>query len=1718
MKANLEKPSASKPLKVYFYGMNRSEIKPYEKYVQKIEERRSGKSAGLDAKRVGDNHNTVFTMRDNRGNRLVFIRFQVDGEPRLMFIRMMDHKGYNQELFSNQGLKHFMDLHAPQWTDWVRTQDEVDLEELAAPEACSAVDVMEIDWERVDWLGAELIFLDAGHEEVVELPMNARTIISAAAGVGKTLRSLELLEQFCNNAPELQKPFLFLCESLKLKQAAQELWLAKGRSLERVHFKTLNDLLKESIEECHLVGEEDFQLWLQGYIDRYKKQRKNPEVIQVDDTLLDKPRELYAEIKRIAGLSEQQYKDLGTKECYFHQNNEKAWIFKACCDYKNTLHPLKQKPELKFWLERWIAEYRMTAQKKTEGIRLSEAFLRNTASILQECEKAMTQGFAEYQNKPSKLSVEEKKWIIDACKHYKQNKVHPAFYDPALKQSLKDRYTCAVVDEAQRCSLNQLELAAAIAEQGCFYLMDTNQITDANASVHDGLRKWLREHFPEQCRTIELSPSCYRCHPLILDCFLNPVLKTKGQHCGVDYKGKYSQVNAANLSEETEHIFSRIESLDDTSLKTLQAMTASCSFAVLVANEDAWHNAVKLFGEACVYRTQEVGGLEFDQVLLFDCFNQPGLASLAKLLQECQSKEELHERVMESGTFHRAAPGMEGREDVVLFLNNLYLAASRAKKGLHLYQPPSRACDRVMKGLQDNGMPKETRPVFAKLEASTDEEWRKHMVLLIKGEKIEKAWSIYQAKFGKSRKTFDVLCVDFLLEEENKAEQKPVAVALMQQNALVAAPEPVRSEPVERQKAEPVSQTKLQPSKSCGKRKHQAPAANEDRLLTKQTQAPKAPNLIEELLDKKDFSTNPYKCLYEKDHQGLSLLDLIHQKDDKGTLLRRCYEKAIKHVSGTRKEKEVERVHLAVLCGQLVDLKKCLSGNLANDFGKHQVSPLYIAAQYNYLDVVSHLILKCGAKVNTQQLTTNKDTALHVAAEKGHVKMVDLLQKLGADESLINQQGKTPMLMAQDCERWGVVNLFSEYVSKKATTEHYPPKKSVSGAVQYRKPPYSLQQLCDALERKKIPFDCIENNEVLIFYLKTDNMLPTEKELNGTYTNNESGWYHLLYCAQEHADKLLRAFMETGICPSAEALAACHISNNANVWNWLANYNECMPVFKTLLKHGIIPDAKALSVCCTEDNTNAWFWLAGDSERLPVFKALLEKGIVPDAKDLSICSTEDNTNAWFWLAFDNESMPILKSLLEKGIVPDSNALSVRVTTDNINAWYWLAFDNGSMPIFKSLLEKGIVPDSKALSACYALDNTNAWFKLAGDNESISVFKGLLERGIIPDAKTLSICCTEDNTNTWFWLAGNNERTPAFKALLEQGIVPDCEALSTCRTEDNSNTWFWLARDGESITVFQALLEKDIVPDSKTLSVCCNTDNTSAWYWLSGDNQCITAFQALLEKGIVPDAKTLSTPCTTDNTNAWFKFASSRARMPVFKALLEKGIVPDAKDLSICRTTDNLNTWHWLACNNETIPVFMALLEKGIVPDAKALSNYYTKYNINVWRLLAADKARIPVFETLLEKCIVPDVKDLSICCTTDNTNVWHWLASTSISLFRKLLAQNILPDDSCLEEPNNIWCMLSQTDADVEIVEHLLNSGRAPQKEITLKTMIENIQSRHARVEHPLINRLNQLLANFKKEEIDVNSLISLSVFNRKNDETDGKKSTLHTSSPGSGF
>lgn len=1676
-----------KPLKVYFYKVDRAELAQYEKHVQKIAEGRVGKAAGLDSKHAGGNSNTVFTLRDNQGDRLLFIRFRVDGEPRLMFIKVMKHKGYQETLFTKKGLRAFLEKHVPEWTAWVQSLEakaealpETDFEEDAI-----YTEQIAIDWEKADWIDEQLMLLNLGQEAVIALPVKSTAIITGPAGSGKTSTSLLLLEQCCNMDLQEEKLFLYLTDSSRLKASIEAQWESMGGDTKRVHFKTFNTLLEENIPDCRIVGYEDFACWLETWTNVWRKQ--NPKNPQVNQRFFQKEYcgEIYAEIQRIADLSLEEYNKLGVRECHFHETSEKEWLFNACTAYKKTLYPNLKKPELKQWIGDFVREYRENSRKNSGPIKVSEAFLKNTNLIYQECDKAMTLPLSKYQTGSPKISTAEKEWIIEICRQYRENKVHPAFYDQGLKTALKGRYAAVVFDEAQKCSLHQLTLAGAMAEFGRFYLMDTNQSTDANTYIHEALRKRLLAQFSQNFRQIELPPCCYRSHPLILDCFLNPVLRVKGEVCGLDYKGKYSWVNGTDACNDAQDIFSRIEVLDPVSLEKLQKMTASCAFAVMVATETARQQAIALFGETAVYRIAETAGLEFDQVLLFDCFNQPELQETAKLLQEIGKASVDQEKAMQPGHFHRAAAGMEGRESVALYFRNLYLAASRARKGLQIYQPPGHACNRILAWLQDRGMPKETRPIFEKLEASTPEAWKNLMQLLIRDHKIERAWSIHQDHFGKNRAEFDTLCKT-CLQEAVKVPEKAITLAKPLVQTLQEAPAKTSL------KTNPLN---YKPARTCTKKSTTPPAVLSDSLpVSGKTRAgPKTnpltledyigkperfanelarnyfwqqktalhfPDLqIEDIYDweeqflklcKQEYydlspeakplfslvkeedntaflKTNPSaKILHEKDCRGYTLIDWINKKGNTEKMREHCYKSANQHISnsqGTRNGKRVERLLIAVICGQLDEVKRQLGDNMANAFGKSGETPLCLAARYKYIKIIECLI-KGGAKVNTLQRNESKDSVLHVAAEKGYLEIGILLLNNDADITLTNAQGKTAEDLAKAAEHQDFLDLLEENITRKKASTNLAKKPAIT---QCKKMPPSLEKLLSHLKQKKIRYKEIDYRK-LPGLMKDQRMLPDEKAMNRYYDNNESGWFKLSIILKTGGEKLFLALFEAGIRPSGEALATCRISDNTNAWWWLTGFKR-IPGFMALLENNIFPDLNAMNICRKSDNTNAWYWIARLDAGIPILLKLLENNILPRPEDLNLCSV-DNRNTWSELAKSEKRIPGFMALLKKNIQPSLRALNICSSLNNTNTWYSLSETAGGSAAMLALFEKNILPARETLSIVQGSENINVWFILAGHNDRIPVFMALLEKNILPPHAALHARRSSDNSNTWYWLTKSDQRIPVLMQLFEKNILPNREDLDArCKT-DNTNVWWNLATTVKRLSVLTALLEKNILPEKEALNPARSTDNVNFWWWLAF-NEGIHLWMTLLEKNILPDKEALDARFLTDNTNVWMKLAASLKNLPVLMTLVEKNILPDKEALNARSTTGNINFWCSLAREDDCMPLWAVLLKKNVLPDKEALHALQSKNGTNVWWNLASSVKRLPGLMALLEKNILPEKEALNVRCSTDNTNTWWRLAyaDDSIPIWMALMEKNILPDKEALDtldsgDNRNAWWWL----------------------------------------------------------------------------------------------
>ena len=96
-----------------------------------------------------------------------------------------------------------------------------------------------------------------------------------------------------------------------------------------------------------------------------------------------------------------------------------------------------------------------------------------------------------------------------------------------------------------------------------------------------------------------------------------------------------------------------------------------------------------------------------------------------------------------------------------------------------------------------------------------------------------------------------------------------------------------------------------------------------------------------------------------------------------------------------------------------------------NDKNKEFLTPLHLAVDKSHYDVID-VLLKCRAKVNA--LDSAGQTALHRAARDGNVQACRMLLSAGADPSIVSLQGATAAQLSTE----SVSKLLSEEPSSQA--------------------------------------------------------------------------------------------------------------------------------------------------------------------------------------------------------------------------------------------------------------------------------------------------------------------------------------------------------------------------------------------------------------------------------------------------------------------------------------------------------------------------------------------------------------------------------------------------------------------------------------------------------------------------------------------------------------
>lgn len=114
-------------------------------------------------------------------------------------------------------------------------------------------------------------------------------------------------------------------------------------------------------------------------------------------------------------------------------------------------------------------------------------------------------------------------------------------------------------------------------------------------------------------------------------------------------------------------------------------------------------------------------------------------------------------------------------------------------------------------------------------------------------------------------------------------------------------------------------------------------------------------------------------------------------------------------------EELLHPLHESAKRGNLQFLEECLSNKVSvNSLDKAGCTPLHWAAHGGHVDCARILLSQPGVHTDAQ----NKlgDTPLHSSAWKGHADIVRMLLASGADKSLRNSEGKTPLELATDLE------------------------------------------------------------------------------------------------------------------------------------------------------------------------------------------------------------------------------------------------------------------------------------------------------------------------------------------------------------------------------------------------------------------------------------------------------------------------------------------------------------------------------------------------------------------------------------------------------------------------------------------------------------------------------------------------------------------------------
>ncbi|XP_077126764.1 transient receptor potential cation channel subfamily A member 1 [Ranitomeya variabilis] len=144
------------------------------------------------------------------------------------------------------------------------------------------------------------------------------------------------------------------------------------------------------------------------------------------------------------------------------------------------------------------------------------------------------------------------------------------------------------------------------------------------------------------------------------------------------------------------------------------------------------------------------------------------------------------------------------------------------------------------------------------------------------------------------------------------------------------------------------------------------------------------------------------------------------------------------HINFTDNEKS-SPLHVAVQNGRLEVVKACIGYGAKIDRKQiDNATPLHFAATQGATEIVKFMVSSYTGENNILDLPDgNKETPLHKSCLFDHVELAQYLISMGANVDSVDNELRTPLLMATSCSSWKIVNLLLENGADVKLTDNY---------------------------------------------------------------------------------------------------------------------------------------------------------------------------------------------------------------------------------------------------------------------------------------------------------------------------------------------------------------------------------------------------------------------------------------------------------------------------------------------------------------------------------------------------------------------------------------------------------------------------------------------------------------------------------------------------------